>query len=106
MGVIVKNSSSNKFELHVKGAPEKLREICSPESIPENFHEVLQKYTKRGYRVLALATKELNLTLRKIHKVKRESVEKDLKFLGFLVMINKLKPVSRKVIEDLQNSNI
>lgn len=56
--------------------------------------------------MLALATRELKITLRKIHKTKRELVEKNLRFMGFLIMVNKLKPVSREVIENLENSNI
>lgn len=46
MSVIVRNLNENKFRLHVKGSPEVVRELCRPETIPENFHSVLNDYAK------------------------------------------------------------
>ena len=41
--------------------------------VPEDFHEVLMSYTKHGYRVLALAHRELpeKLKYAKIQKLQR-----------------------------------
>ena len=41
--------------------------------VPEDFHEVLMSYTKHGYRVLALAHRELPEKLKhaKIQKLQR-----------------------------------
>jgi len=61
MSVIVKNFIDSSFRSYVKGSPEKIRELCKPESLPSNFDEVLQIYTECGYRVLAMATKPLNI---------------------------------------------
>jgi cation-transporting P-type ATPase 13A2 len=36
----------------------------------------------------------------------RDEVENDLQFLGFLVMQNKLKPVTTSIIETLNHANI
>lgn len=47
MSVIVRNLSIEKdqtYRVHVKGSPEKLRELCKPESIPSSFHRVLDFY--------------------------------------------------------------
>ena len=33
------------FEVHVKGAPEKVKELCSLTSMPENLHSTLLNYT-------------------------------------------------------------
>jgi cation-transporting ATPase 13A3/4/5 len=49
MSIIVKdvnNENDKSFRLHVKGAPEKLRELCLNSSIPPNFHKVLDFYAK------------------------------------------------------------
>ena len=46
MSVIVRKLDESSFDLNVKGSPEKLRELCVPESIPENFHSVLDHYAK------------------------------------------------------------
>jgi cation-transporting ATPase 13A3/4/5 len=46
MSVIVRSLSENKFRLHVKGSPEVIRELCKTDSIPDNFHTVLNDYAK------------------------------------------------------------
>jgi cation-transporting ATPase 13A2 len=86
------------FRSYVKGSPERIRELCNPNSLPENFDEILQIYTECGYRVLALATKALNLNFVRAQKISREEVESDIWFLGLLIMQNKLKPVTTSII--------
>lgn len=46
MSVIVKSQVESSFKMHIKGSPEKIRELCHPESIPKNFHHILEKYTE------------------------------------------------------------
>jgi cation-transporting ATPase 13A3/4/5 len=54
---------------------------------------VLEKYTKEGYRVIALATKLLpGLDRVSVNEISRDAVETELNFLGLLVMENKMKP--------------
>ena len=60
MSVICKNDFDNKYRAFVKGSPEKISELCINESLPNNLVEVMSSYTKEGYRVIALATKELS----------------------------------------------
>lgn len=55
-------SCSNSNRAFIKGAPEKVRELCIGE-IPSNYDSVLEEYTKNGYRVIALAHKELSADL-------------------------------------------
>ncbi len=55
--VITKTSSSNIFRSFVKGSPEKLIEICIDETIPKDYNKVLDMYTIKGNRVIALASK-------------------------------------------------
>ena len=53
--------------------------------------------------MIALATKELKaFDSSKLLNVKREDIENNLVFLGFLIMENKLKPESTEVLQDLQ----
>ena len=88
--------------MFVKGSPERIRELCNIESLPGNFDEILEKYTECGYRVLALACRQMpNLSYLKSQKLTRDEAETDLTFLGFLIMQNKLKPVTVSVIETL-----
>lgn len=104
--MIVKNFIDSSFRSYVKGSPEKILELCRPETLPSNFDEVLQIYTECGYRVLALATKPLNINFLKAQKIARDDVENNLEFLGFLVMQNKLKPVTTSIIQTLNEAKI
>jgi cation-transporting ATPase 13A3/4/5 len=79
MSVIVKNSIDKSFRAYVKGSPEKILELCIPQSIPHNFHECLEMYTQKGLRVIALAMRFLDKTSYiKIQKTKRDEIEYDL----------------------------
>lgn len=106
MSVVVQNLRTSKFRLYTKGSPEKIMELSTPESIPKNYLEVLSKYTQKGCRVLALATRPLNINYMQCQKVGRELVEKKLNFLGFLIMQNKVKSVTPYVINILQQADI
>ena len=106
MSVIVKNLSENSFRMHIKGSPEKLRELCLKETIPSNFHKILDNYSKNGFRVLACATRPLQISFKNVHKYEREVFEKDAIFLGFLIMENKLKVRTVGVIDQLQQANV
>ena len=59
MTTISKNLNENYFKAFCKGSPEKLRDLCKPETIPLNFDNTLNTYTSKGYRVLAMASKGL-----------------------------------------------
>jgi magnesium-transporting ATPase (P-type) len=75
-----------------KGAPEKLAELCVPESMPENFHDLLHEFTKQGLRVLAVATKSMaQFNDDTIQIINRDYAESNLTFLGFLITVNKIK---------------
>jgi cation-transporting ATPase 13A2 len=41
MSVIVKNLFDGSFRAYLKGSPEKIRELCMHESIPDNYEEIL-----------------------------------------------------------------
>ncbi|KAL1919402.1 uncharacterized protein VTP21DRAFT_2095 [Calcarisporiella thermophila] len=107
MSVIIKRLKSKTMEAYVKGAPEIMSEICAKDTIPEDYMEKLSYYTHHGYRVIACAYKRLDgLTWVKAQKIKREQVESDLHFLGFIVFENKLKPGTSPVISILREARI
>jgi cation-transporting ATPase 13A2 len=43
----------------MQGAPEKIRELCTPSTVPLDYLEQLSQYTQRGFRVIAMAGKPL-----------------------------------------------
>ena len=69
MSVIVKNFLDNSLRTYVKGSPERIKDLCMPGTVPENFDEVLQLYTECGYRVLGMAHKPLNISFIKSQKI-------------------------------------
>lgn len=96
-----------KYRAFVKGSPEKIYELCHPSSLPSDYNEVMEHYTKDGYRVIALATKELGvMTSETVHTITREQVENNLIFLGLLVMENKLKKETVAIIQELNECKI
>ncbi|KAG2228910.1 hypothetical protein INT48_004448, partial [Thamnidium elegans] len=107
MSVIVRKLASPTMEVFVKGAPEVMKDICTADSMPEDYQERLYKYTHRGYRVIACASRQLEgVKWHKLHKLKRNEVETGLTFLGFIVFENKLKPRTIPAITTLRNANI
>ncbi|KAK6640237.1 hypothetical protein RUM44_011923 [Polyplax serrata] len=108
MSVITRELGSNHMNLYCKGAPEKIYCLCVPQSIPDNFFEQLQLHAAMGFRVLGLAYREFDkkFTWRKSQRIDRQEVEKDLIFLGFILLHNKLKPVSTGVVNDLREANV
>ncbi|KAI1138954.1 hypothetical protein F5Y05DRAFT_383131 [Hypoxylon sp. FL0543] len=105
--VIVRAFGQQSGNIYVKGAPECMRDICRPESFPNDYDELLSYYTHKGYRVIACATKHIKkLSWVKSQKIKRDEVEKDLDFVGFIIFENKLKPTTAAVLKELTQSNI
>jgi magnesium-transporting ATPase (P-type) len=43
----------------VKGSPEKIKELSLSQTLPIDYEAVYQAYTQKGYRVIALAYKDL-----------------------------------------------
>jgi cation-transporting ATPase 13A2 len=91
MSVIVKRLKSNSMEIYVKGAPEVMGDICYRDScvyfcvvvaqitdeiiyliVPQDYDDLLSYYTKRGYRVIAIAGKSIEgLSWLKAQRMKR-----------------------------------
>ncbi len=94
-------------DVYVKGAPECMREICRPASLPADYDDLLSSYTHKGYRVIGFATKHIpKLSWVRAQKMKREDAESGLDFVGFIIFENKLKPTTKAVLDELLQSNI
>lgn len=76
-------------------------------TVPTDYEELLSHYTHQGYRVIACATRHIKkLTWVKAQKMKRDEVEANLEFVGFIIFENKLKPTTAGVLKELKSSNI
>ncbi|KAK3338880.1 cation-transporting ATPase 4 [Neurospora tetraspora] len=91
----------------VKGAPETIMKMLV--TIPKDYEETYKYFTRRGARVLALAYKQLSteneLGASKINDLKRENVEADLTFAGFLVLQCPLKEDAKQAVQMLNESS-
>jgi cation-transporting ATPase 13A2 len=105
MSVITKNIKEPHFKIFCKGSPEKIRELCRPDTIPSNFNDILNTYTTKGLRVLAVATKSVKMDFVQCQKVHREFVESNMIFIGLLVVQNKLKPETSPSIQTLHDAS-
>ncbi|ALC39746.1 CG6230 [Drosophila busckii] len=88
----------------VKGAPEVIMGMLK--SVPTNYEKIYLEYARRGARVVALGIKEFgNLSAQRIRDLKREEVECDLTFAGFVIISCPMKPDSKAVVKELVNSS-
>ena len=96
MTIIGKNLNENIFKAYCKGSPEKIRDLCNPSTLPEDFEDVLNSYTIKGYRVLGMAAKSIKMNFQQSQTVTREFVENNMIFLGLLIVQNKLKEKTKE----------
>ncbi|KAF9425963.1 hypothetical protein BGZ94_007068 [Podila epigama] len=107
MSAIVKRLHSPGMDIYVKGAPEAMLDICTKESLPADYQEKLSYYTHHGFRVIACAYKSMaSLNFIRAQRIKRDQIESDLTFLGFIVFENKLKPTTASVVATLGSARI
>ncbi|KAM9795903.1 polyamine-transporting ATPase 13A3 isoform X1 [Syngnathus typhle] len=108
MSVVARLLGEKRMDAYMKGAPEVVARHCKTETVPDNFAEVLEGYTKQGFRVIALAHRRLEskLTWHKVQNVNRDHIETNMEFLGLIIMQNKLKTETPAVLQDLHRANI
>ncbi|KAI9807413.1 MAG: hypothetical protein M1833_000158 [Piccolia ochrophora] len=91
----------------VKGAPETIRNMLV--STPPEYEKTFKHFTRNGSRVLALGYKYLatnsELGQDRINKLKREDVEGELHFAGFLVLQCPLKDDAHQAVRMLNESS-
>lgn len=105
MSVIIKNEAKDeyKYTLLCKGAPETIKTICDSTSVPSDYDTKLMNFSEQGYRVLAFAYKPLKEGYKDYSDTE---LEEGMKFIGFLLVDNPLKPQTRRTIIDLQFNGI
>jgi len=103
-GYTVPGTSETRYMATVKGAPETLRQMFK--SVPEDYDTNYLTMSRRGARVLALGHRDLgNLSNQQLKELKRDNIECELTFAGFVIISCPLKPDSKSVIRELVNSS-
>nr|XP_029480022.1 probable cation-transporting ATPase 13A3 isoform X4 [Oncorhynchus nerka] len=108
MSVVVRKLGEKRMDAYLKGAPEVVASLCAEDTIPESFTETLEFYTRQGFRVIALAHRQLEakLSWHKVQNLNRDLIETNMEFLGLIIMQNKLKEETSGVLKDLRRANI
>jgi cation-transporting ATPase 13A1 len=102
------NTTNSALWALTKGAPEALKPMFDPSSLPVDYEEAYLRHMTLGRRVLALAYRDLGKNTPENFarwKSSRESVEDKLKFAGLLVLDSPLKADSARVIRELRSGN-
>uniref|UniRef100_A0A665X149 Uncharacterized protein n=1 Tax=Echeneis naucrates TaxID=173247 RepID=A0A665X149_ECHNA len=101
MSVVTVAQGGHSALAFIKGSPEMVASLCRADTVPLQFSSKLHNFSSEGLRVLALAYKRLDTVL--LH---RDEVEKDMEFLGLLMMKNLVKPESANVINILRLAHL
>uniref|UniRef100_A0AAQ5ZT40 Cation-transporting P-type ATPase N-terminal domain-containing protein n=1 Tax=Amphiprion ocellaris TaxID=80972 RepID=A0AAQ5ZT40_AMPOC len=105
MSVVTVAHGGSSALAFMKGSPEMVASLCRVETVPAQFSTKLRIFSSEGLRVLALAYKPVDCS-HSCASVHRGEVERDMQFLGLLMMKNLVKPESAKVINILRLAHI
>ncbi|XP_061588580.1 polyamine-transporting ATPase 13A3-like isoform X2 [Cololabis saira] len=108
MSVVVRRLGQKHMDAYLKGAPEVVASLCKPHTVPQSFTETLESYTRQGFRVIALAHRQLEskLSWHKVQSLSRDLIETNMEFLGLIIMQNKIKQETAGVLCELRQANI
>lgn len=99
-GYIQSYTGETHYLATVKGAPETVMKMLK--TVPATYEETYLEYSRRGARVLALGIKEFGkLEHQAVREMKREEVESDLTFVGFVIISCPLKPDSKAIVKEI-----
>jgi cation-transporting ATPase 13A2 len=107
--VVVKDTADQQAKYLLKGSPEVIVAMCNPATVPANIQENMVALAERGYRVLALAYRELTSQPKEwINTAAQTDLEaNELTFLGLVYFQNKLKSDTYpKTVASLQEAKI
>ena len=111
LSIIVENNNKERIMI-CKGAVEEVLSICTYLEIEgknkkinykiiDNIKELSNKYSKEGYRLIAVAYKKLDSISSNFN-----NLEKDLVFLGLVSLLDPPKQSAHEAIEKLKNLGI
>lgn len=104
MSVVVKRHNSLSAQIYCKGAPESICCLCEPASLPSDYNYVLDRCTRAGFRVLAVAAKSIDaLGWAGAQRLTRSETESSLEFLGLIIFENKLKAATTASIATIRD---
>ncbi|KAG7378117.1 Methyl-CpG-binding domain-containing protein 9 [Phytophthora pseudosyringae] len=109
--VVVEDLDSGNRYAYVKGSPEAVHKICTPNTLPSNYLARARSYAHQGFYVVALATKSFTPAVvspksEASQPVARDTVESSVGFLGFMLFVNQIKPDAPYVVGALEEAGV
>ncbi|KAI8063241.1 hypothetical protein BC940DRAFT_369931 [Gongronella butleri] len=109
MSVAILDTVTNKVHIFVKGAYEKIKDLCEQDSIPDNYDQITSNHARHGCYVLALAHREISLDaiggLAAFRQWSRDQMEEQINFIGLIVFKNQLKDDTTENIAELKRGD-
>nr|CAG4719685.1 unnamed protein product [Naegleria fowleri] len=90
-----------KMVVYSKGSPSSIKSICAPHTLPSNYDQIVQHYGLQGFKILAMGMKNIS----DLHQDQRQVIEKDLTFIGFILLKNRMYPHVKHEIKHLESIN-
>jgi predicted P-type ATPase len=103
--VIVRDESSGKVFVFVKGTGEAIKSISVASSIPATFDDRVASSAKFGFYQIAMGYRIVDNEKEILSKTRGE-VEASLTFIGFLNFTNRMKPQTPAMLKELRQGNI
>ncbi|DBA85704.1 TPA: hypothetical protein ACH3X1_005275 [Trebouxia sp. C0004] len=105
--IVPEDASEDTALLLLKGAPSVIKHMAKPGSVPENFDRVVDDWTSRSFRLLALAAGTIKhfsrLNVSSLTLQQAEAAVSHMSLVGVMVITNQLRPDSRDTIAELQD---
>ncbi|KAL1923032.1 uncharacterized protein VTP21DRAFT_9408 [Calcarisporiella thermophila] len=103
MSVVVLEHATRHVHVFVKGSFEKIREIATPSSFPQDYDMTTTKLAREGCYVLAMAHRDLGeIDPDVARNMTREELEAGTEFLGLVLFKNQLKEDTAQAIAELK----
>lgn len=103
--VIVK--TNGKLVAFVKGSGESISALCSSRSLPQNYSQGLRSSAKAGIYQISMAMKVLSPEMESsVATIPRDSIERDLDFIGSVDFKNLLREETPSVIRELEEGEV
>lgn len=103
MSVVVHDPQTKETHSYIKGAPEKIIQLCNPLTLPSNVNKQVSDFAKQGFRVLAFAS--VDLTSKNTKNLTRDISEEGAVFQGVALFTNPLKEKTKPTLENLKKND-
>ena len=101
---IVYNPLTNELRFMIKCSLDKIINKCNIKTLPKNFEKIISIHIKNGLIILVCATKKLNID-EFDENAELEYYMKDLNFIGFITLQNKIKSFVKQSIKEIKKYN-